>query len=152
MLWTSVALLLMILPALIKSGRGPYSLFSESLTGQVSLMAYLPSSLWVAQTKVQNGEKNVLTWTFLISTFSPFKAAAPASPFFPTEGDKMLSKKCHILMCAVMFSTNGHWMQYFTKNWARDCFIENTAPYHLAQTYDFIAEKRCLLLSIILKF
>ena len=52
-------MLLMILPALIKSGRGPYSLFSESLTGQVSLMAYLPSSLWVAQTKVQNGEKNV---------------------------------------------------------------------------------------------
>ena len=49
-------------------------------------------------------------------------------PFFSAEGHKMLSKKCHILMRAVMFSRNGHWMQYFTKNWARDHFIENTAP------------------------
>ena len=39
-------------------------------------------------------------------------------------------------------------MHYFTKNWACDCFIENTAP---SKSYDFIADKRCLLFSIILK-
>ena len=39
-------------------------------------------------------------------------------------------------------------MHYFTKNWACDCFIENTAP---SKPYDFIADKRCLLFSIILK-
>ena len=37
-----------------------------------------------------------------------YEALAPASPFFSTEGNKMLCKKCHILMRAVMFSTNGH--------------------------------------------
>ena len=39
-------------------------------------------------------------------------------------------------------------MHYFTKTWACDCFIENTA---LSKSYDFIADKRCLLFSIILK-
>ena len=39
-------------------------------------------------------------------------------------------------------------MHYFAKNWACDCFIENTAP---SKSYDFIADKRCLLFSTILK-
>ena len=39
-------------------------------------------------------------------------------------------------------------MHYFTKNWACDCFIEKNAP---SKSYDFIADKRCLLFSIILK-
>jgi len=32
---------------------------------------------------------------------------ASASPFFPAKGDEMPSKKCHILMSAVTFFTNG---------------------------------------------
>ena len=36
-----------------------------------------------------------------------YEALSPASPFFSAEGNKMLSKKCHIMMCAVMFSMNG---------------------------------------------
>lgn len=51
-------------------------------------------------------------------------------------------------MLDITFSTNGLYMHYFTKNWACDCFIENTAP---SKSYDFIADKRCLLFSIILK-
>ena len=54
----------------------------------------------------------------------------------------MPSKKRNILKSA------GHHIFYFTKNWACDCFIENTAP---SKPYDFIADKRCLLFSIILK-
>ena len=46
-------------------------------------------------------------------------------------------------MSAVMFSTNGLWMQYFTKNWACDHFVENTAPSKMAPklSYDFIADE-----------
>ena len=51
-------------------------------------------------------------------------------------------------MLDITFSTNDLYMHYFTKNWACDCFIENTAP---SKPYDFIADKRCLLFSIILK-
>ena len=51
-------------------------------------------------------------------------------------------------MLDITFSTNGLYMHYFAKNWACDCFIENTAP---SKSYDFIADKRCLLFSIILK-
>ena len=51
-------------------------------------------------------------------------------------------------MLGITFSTNGLYMHYFTENWACDCFIENTAP---SKPYDFIADKRCLLFSIILK-
>ena len=51
-------------------------------------------------------------------------------------------------MLDITFSTNDLYMHYFAKNWACDCFIENTAP---SKSYDFIADKRCLLFSIILK-
>ena len=88
------------------------------------------------------------------SRFPPYKAAAPTAPFFPSKavkclfknvtswcisgtgfcftffsakGDKTPSKR-HILMSAVTFSTNGLWMQDFTKNWACDHFVGNTAP------------------------
>ena len=59
-----------------------------------------------------------------------YKALASASPFLTAEGDETRSKKCHILMSAVvhMFSMNSLWMQYFTKNWAYDRFVENAAP------------------------
>ena len=73
------------------------------------------------------------------------KVVAPGSPFFSgegsevsflkmshfdgfTEGDKTPSKKCLILMSAMAFSANDLWMQYFTKNWAWDHFVEITAP------------------------
>ena len=39
--------------------------------------------------------------------FSPYKAVAPASPFFSVEGNETPSKKCNILISAVTFSTNG---------------------------------------------
>ena len=73
------------------------------------------------------------------NVFPCMKEAAPASPFFSVKGRETCSKKCHILMCirhrllfhllfstegdetlskklhilmnAVMFSTNGLWMQ-----------------------------------------
>ena len=35
-------------------------------------------------------------------------------------------------MSAVTFSTNGLWMQYFTKNWECSRFVENTAPSNMA--------------------
>ena len=35
-------------------------------------------------------------------------------------------------MIANTFSTNGLWMQYFTKNWASDRFVENAAPTKMA--------------------
>ena len=52
------------------------------------------------------------------SHLDAYKAPASASPFLSTEGDETPSKKRHILMSAVTFSTNGLWMQYFTKYWA----------------------------------
>ena len=70
--------------------------------------------------------------------FPLFKAVAPASPFFSIDGNETSSKKHHILMhirywlllhpffppskkhhvliSAITFSTNGLLMQYFTKN------------------------------------
>ena len=80
-----------------------------------------------------------------------YKALASASPFLTAEGDETPSKKCLILMSAVMhmFSMNSLWTQYFTKNWAYDqsfcgkyCTIKGGA-----QFYDFIADKSWLLLS-----
>ena len=159
MLWTSVALLLMILPALIKSGRGPYSFFFR-VVSQASIKAWwhtCPVTLWVAQTKVQNYIKEwwknvhnlnisdshfflrLRQWLCSCITFFSVKGSKTSSKNVTSWSwcvwgtgscftcDKMLFKKCHILMRAVMFSTNGTWMQYFTKNWARDCFVENTA-------------------------
>ena len=102
--------------------------------------------------------------------FPPYKVAAPASPFFPlrqrnvfcktshlhaykvpasaspfltAEGDETRSKKRHILMSVVTFSTNSFWMRSFRRKY---CTIKDGA-----QTYDFIADKSCLLFSIILK-
>ena len=86
-----------------------------------------------------------------------YKESASASPFFPIEDDKMPSKKYHILMSAVMFPINGLWMQYMylnlTKNWAcrwwfrrKYCTVKDGI-----QTYYFIADKSCLLFTIILK-
>ena len=83
-----------------------------------------------------------------------YKAPASASPFFPTKGNEMPSKKCNIFN-----KSAGHHIFY---EWPLN------APLHKklslwsfrrkycttkdsAQTYDFIADKRCLLFSIILK-
>ena len=43
-----------------------------------------------------------------------------------------MPSKHHILMSAITFSTNGLWEQDFTKNWACDHFVENTAPSKMA--------------------
>ena len=94
-----------------------------------------------------------------VLTFFPYKAGVPVSPFspskaakrflknvtswfvqgtgfcftfFPLKSMKCLLKKCHILMSAVTFSTNGLWKQYFIKNWECYRFIENTAPSKMA--------------------
>jgi len=54
---------------------------------------------------------------------------------FPAEGNETPRLD-------VTFSTNGLWMQYFTKNWAHNRFVENIVPQW---------KKYCLLFSIILK-
>jgi len=93
-------------------------------------------------------QRNVFSKT---SHLDAYKAPASASPFFFTEGDETPSKKRYILIIAVMFS-NGLLMQYFTKtepaivSWKIYCIIKGGA-----QTYDFIADKSCLLFSIIPK-
>ena len=52
-------------------------------------------------------------------------------------------------MIADTFSTNGLWMQYFTKHWAFYRFVENAAPSKTApKTYDFIADKSCLIVIL----
>ena len=80
------------------------------------------------------------------------KVPPSAWPFFSAEGDKMPSKKRHILMSAVMFSTNGLWLQYFTENWACNRVVENTAPTEMAPKLTIsLQTKSCLLFSIILK-
>ena len=57
--------------------------------------------------------------------------------FFSAKGNKTSSKKQHILMSAVTFSTNGLWMQYFTINWVCDRFVENAAPSEMAPNLRF---------------
>ena len=55
-------------------------------------------------------------------------------------------------MSAVTFSMNGLWKRYFLKNWACDNFSRKYCTFiDGSQTYDFIADKSCLLFSIILK-
>ena len=81
-----------------------------------------------------------------------YKAPASASPFFSAEGNETRSKKCHMLMSAVKFSTNGLWMQYLTKNWAWDRFLEKYCTHQRWHpNLRFLADKSCLLFSIILK-
>ena len=41
------------------------------------------------------------------SHLDAYKSPVSASPFFFTKGDEIPSKKCHVLMSAVMFSMNG---------------------------------------------
>ena len=71
--------------------------------------------------------------------------------FFPADGDETPSKKRHIFMSAVTVSKSGLWMQYFTKKLSLQSFRRKYCTIKDgAQTYDFIADKSCLLISIIL--
>ena len=76
--------------------------------------------------------------------------------FFSTNGDEMPSKKRHILMSAVTFSKNGLWIPlnaalhkklslHAIVSYRKYCTIKDGA-----QTYNFIADKSCLLFAIIL--
>ena len=72
--------------------------------------------------------------------------------FFSPKATKRRLKKRHILISAVSFSTKGLWTQHFTKKLSLRSFRSKYCTIKdCAQTYDFIADKSCLLFSIILK-
>ena len=82
-----------------------------------------------------------------MSHLDAYKAPASASPFFSSKGDETPGQKSHILMSAVMPLNEVLHKKLSLRTFRRKyCTINDSA-----QTYDFSADKNCLLLSIIPK-
>ena len=137
MLWTGVALLLTMLPALIKSGRGPYSFFFR-VVSQASIKAWwhtCPVTLWVAQTKVQNyikewwKKKCVWLEQFWLAFFPPFKAAALfLHHLFFRQRQQNVFEKCHILIMHDAYEALAPASPFFLPK-ATKCFPKNATSW-----------------------